>query len=101
MPGIDKDDIDVEIKDNLLTIKGERKKESEEEAEGVYRSERSYGSFCRSFGMPKTIDTDTANAKFKNGVLEVRFKTAKSIDNGNKLEIDDGTVDAKVAGSGG
>jgi HSP20 family protein len=71
IPGVDPKDIDVTMADGVLTIKGERKHESEEEAEGYKRVERSYGSFYRRFSLPDTADAERVTAKGKDGVLEV------------------------------
>lgn len=71
IPGVDPKDIDVSMEDGVLTIKGERKHESEEEAEGYKRVERSYGSFYRRFSLPDTADAERVTAKGKDGVLEV------------------------------
>jgi HSP20 family protein len=72
LPGIDKEHIEVNLTDNLLTIKGEKKKEEEVKEENYYRCERSYGSFMRSVELPKAVHTDKVKASFKNGILEVR-----------------------------
>jgi HSP20 family protein len=61
----------VDIKDGVLTIKGERKHESEEEANGYKRVERSYGSFYRRFSLPDTANAEGVTAQGKDGVLEV------------------------------
>lgn len=74
LPGIDKDDISVNIEDNLLTISGERKIENEDKKDGYYRKERRYGSFKRAFSLSDDIATDDVNAEFKNGVLKVTLK---------------------------
>ncbi|MCK5362071.1 MAG: Hsp20/alpha crystallin family protein [Gammaproteobacteria bacterium] len=71
IPGVDPKDIDVTMEDGVLTIKGERKHESEEESEGYKRVERSYGSFYRRFSLPDTADAERVTAKGKDGVLEV------------------------------
>ena len=71
IPGVDPKDIDVTMADGVLTIKGERKHESEEEAEGYKRVERSYGSFYRRCSLPDTADAERVTAKGKDGVLEV------------------------------
>lgn len=71
IPGVDPKDIDVTMADGVLTIKGERKHESEEEANGYKRVERSYGSFYRRFSLPDTADAERVTAKGKDGVLEV------------------------------
>jgi HSP20 family protein len=78
LPGLGKDDVSVEIDGRLLTIKGERKAETEEKKETYYRSERSYGSFYRSFRLPESADTANAKARFKNGVLEVEIPTPEA-----------------------
>jgi HSP20 family protein len=71
LPGMSKDDVQVDIDDNSLIIRGERKTEHEENEEGYYRSERSYGSFYRQIPLPSGVDTEQANAEFRNGVLEI------------------------------
>lgn len=71
LPGMTKDDIHVDIADNALVIRGERKSEREEEEEGYYRTERSYGSFYRSIPLPEGVDAESADANFRNGVLEI------------------------------
>ena len=69
--GIDKDDIDIDVENNVLTIRGERKRESEFDEESAYRLERTFGSFLRSFSLPKTVDSTNIGASYSNGVLEV------------------------------
>jgi HSP20 family protein len=73
MPGLSKEDIDVNITDHLLVLKGEKKKEEEANERDYYRSERIYGSFVRSIPLPAETDPQKAKASFKNGVLEVRL----------------------------
>jgi HSP20 family protein len=73
IPGMDKDNIEVNLTDHTLTIKGEKKKEEEVKEENYYRSERSYGSFFRTLELPKDVHGDKVKATFKNGVLEVRM----------------------------
>jgi HSP20 family protein len=73
LPGMSKEDIQVNITDHLLTIKGEKKKEEEIKEEDYYRSERSYGSFSRSVDLPGEIQIEKVQASFKNGVLEIRL----------------------------
>ena len=72
LPGLDKDNIEVNLTDNTLTIKGEKKKEEEVKEENYYRCERAYGSFVRSVELPKAVHADKVKASFKNGILEVR-----------------------------
>lgn len=71
IPGVDPKDIDVTMDNGVLTIKGERKHESEEQANGYKRVERSYGSFYRRFSLPDSADAEGITAKGKDGVLEV------------------------------
>ncbi len=73
MPGLSEDDVDIEVKDGVLTISGERKTEEKKEEEGYYRVERAFGSFSRSLTLPDGIDPDQVKAEFDNGVLEVRI----------------------------
>ncbi|MEO1252762.1 MAG: Hsp20/alpha crystallin family protein [Pseudomonadota bacterium] len=69
LPGVDEDDIDVELADNLLTISGEKKVEEEDEEKGY--ATRSYSSFRRSLSLPFDVDPDAIEARFKNGVLKL------------------------------
>lgn len=72
LPGMREDDVNIEIKDSVLTISGERKAEHEEKGEGYHRVERSFGSFSRSLSLPDGVDPKKIDAKFAEGVLEVR-----------------------------
>ena len=74
LPGISKDDISVNIEDKVLTIKGERKNETEEKKETYYRRERSFGSFERSFTLSDEIQTDEVFADYKDGILKITLK---------------------------
>ena len=71
LPGLNKDDVKIEVTDDGLVIRGERKNEHEERGEGFYRGERSYGQFYRLIPLPDDIDTDQMRADFSNGVLEI------------------------------
>lgn len=73
IPGMSKEDIEVNLTADTVTISGEKKKEEKVEKKNYYRFERSYGSFCRSFLLPKEVQTDKAKAKFKDGVLEIKI----------------------------
>src|SRR6266576_1930561 len=73
LPGLDRDDVSIEIKDGVLTVSGERKAEHEEHADGYHRVERALGSFSRSLTLPRGIDADRVSAEFDKGVLEVRI----------------------------
>ena len=86
LPGIDNGDLDVRVEDGTLTLEGERKRETASDDGNVYRRERSYGRFVRSFKLPSTVDASQIAASYKDGVLEVRLpkvETAKP----RKIEI--------------
>lgn len=72
LPGIKPDDVNIEAADGVLTLSGERRQEEEEEREGFYRSERSYGTFYRTIPLPEGVNEDQISASFNDGVLEVR-----------------------------
>ena len=73
LPGMTKDDIQINITDKLLTLRGERKQEEETKETNYYRSERVYGAFSRTLPLPVEIKPEKAHATFKNGVLEIRL----------------------------
>ena len=89
LPGIDKDNIEVNLTDHTLTIRGEKKKEEEVKEENYYRAERSYGSFLRTIDLPAEVRGDKVTASFKNGVLEVRMpKTEQAKAKEVKVKVD-------------
>lgn len=90
LPGLTKDDVKVELTDEMLTISGERKEEKEEKREGFYRTERNYGRFFRQIRLPEGVKADKANATFRNGVLEVTMPAPKMESRTRKLEIKEG-----------
>lgn len=73
LPGLDGDDVKIEVDDGVLTISGQRRSEHEDRKDGYYRVERAYGSFSRSLTLPDGIDPESIDARFENGVLEVRI----------------------------
>ncbi len=79
LPGMKEADIDVSVKDDALTIKGERKSESEVNEEDYYCCERSYGSFFRSIALSSTVDAKKIEASYENGVLEVSLPKAAEV----------------------
>jgi HSP20 family protein len=89
LPGLSKDDVKVELTNEMLTISGERKEEKEEKGEGFYRTERNYGRFYRQIALPEGAKADQANATFANGVLEVKIPVAKAESQARKLEINE------------
>lgn len=78
LPGVGKDDIEVNIRENSLTIKGEKKRKEEIKEENYYRSERSHGAFVRTVELPQEIQVDKARASFKEGLLEVRMPKSEA-----------------------
>jgi len=73
LPGVGKEGISIDVKDRVLTIRGERSEEKEVEEEKFYRKERIYGNFQRSFNLPDAVDTEKIDASFKDGVLKVEI----------------------------
>ena len=71
IPGIRREDLDIRVEGRTLTVRGERKFESEEKEENFHRIERRYGSFVRSFTLPATVDTDSIDAQSAEGVLTI------------------------------
>jgi HSP20 family protein len=96
LPGLTKDDVKIEVTDNVLTLSGERKEEKEEKREGFYRSERRYGSFYREIPLPDGARTESATATFQNGVLEVNIPAPKIAAPTRKLEITEPTEGKSV-----
>jgi HSP20 family protein len=92
LPGLTKDDVKVDVTEDGITIQGERKREHEEEREGVYRSERTYGSFYRTIPLHEGVITDQAKATFKDGVLEITMPAPpEQVRRGRRVEITEGT----------
>jgi HSP20 family protein len=87
LPGMTKEDVTVDVTDENITISGERRQEKETEREGVYRSERNYGSFCRVIPLPPGAMGDQAKATFTNGVLEITMPAPPEQTRGRRLEI--------------
>ena len=71
LPGIEKEDLKVEVVEGVLTLSGTKKQESVSDEEGVYRAERSYGEFKRAFVLPDSVDAGKIDAQYRNGVLTV------------------------------
>ena len=71
LPGINADDVDIRVENNVLTLRGERKFESDVKRESCHRVERAYGSFSRSFTLPNVVDTEKIKADYTDGVLQV------------------------------
>jgi HSP20 family protein len=91
LPGLKKEDIDVEVTDAGVSIQGERREERQEDREGYYRSERSYGSFYRTIPLPEGAITESAKATFRDGVLEISVQAPpREVSRGRRIEISEG-----------
>ncbi len=73
LPGVDPKDVEITVKENVLSLSGERKAEKEEKDESYHRVERSYGAFSRSFVLPSTVDETKVSAEYKDGVLRIHL----------------------------
>jgi HSP20 family protein len=89
LPGLKKDDVQVDLTDDAITIRGERHDEHQEEREGYYHSEREYGQFSRTIPLPEGVIGESAQASFRNGVLEITMQAPPEATRGRRLEIKD------------
>jgi HSP20 family protein len=92
LPGMDEEDLEIEIKDRVLTVAGERRSEHEATDEGFYRVERAFGRFSRSLSLPDGIDADRVSANFDRGVLEVKIPKPEET-KPHRVEIGGGAVE--------
>jgi HSP20 family protein len=90
LPGLSKNDVQVEVTEDEIRIRGERRHEREEKRKGFYRSERSYGSFYRAIPLPEGVDPEQAKASFRNGVLEVTLPAPPAPAKGRRIAIEEG-----------
>lgn len=88
LPGMDADDIDISINDNVLSLRGEKKQERKDEGENYYHMECAYGSVHRNVTLPSEVESDNVNAIFKNGVLKVTMtKKPENQQKAKRIEI--------------
>jgi HSP20 family protein len=88
LPGLDQKDVEVKVANGALVIHGEKKMEREEKRQGMFFSERRYGSFKRSFRLPENVDVDRIGASFEKGVLKVTLpKSAQATSEEKKIDI--------------
>ena len=87
IPGVAPEDIDISMEQGVLTIKGERKHEAEENKEGYHRIERAYGTFMRRFALPENVDADKISASSKDGVVEIVLPKAQQDDQPRKIKV--------------
>ena len=95
LPGMKREDFDISVENNVLTLRGERKFEKKAEGDNYHRVERSYGSFTRSFTLPQTVSAEGATADFDNGVLRVSLPKREET-KARKIEITSHGSDAKA-----
>lgn len=89
LPGVNKDDVRVELRDDAIVMRGERREEREENRDGFYRTERVYGAFYREIPLPGGVTVDQAEASFGDGVLEIAIPAQQSESRGRQLQIQD------------
>lgn len=95
LAGMKPEEVEISIENNVITLKGERKFEKDEKSENYHRVERSYGSFTRSFTLPRTIISDEAVAGFENGVLKITLPKREEA-KARKIEITSAEKPVKV-----
>ena len=77
LPGVKKDDVNIYVKDNILTIAGEKKTAEKSDSKNYHRNERVFGKFKRSFSLDDLVDRDNISAEFKNGMLNIMIPKVK------------------------
>lgn len=87
IPGINKEEIDLEVNENNLIVKAERKSKKEQKDKNYYRCERSYSSFYRNIPLPEAIQENNTTAEYKDGILKVTLPKKESRTNNKKIEI--------------
>lgn len=95
LPGMRRDDFEISVENNVITLRGERKFEKKTEGDNYHRVERAYGSFTRSFTLPQTVTADGATADFENGVLRVSLPKREET-KARKIEITGSGAHAKA-----
>src|SRR5215218_8320501 len=79
LPGMNREDFELSVENNVLTLRGERRFEKKDEADNYHRVERAYGAFSRSFTLPQTVSPEGATAEYKNGVLRVVLRKREEV----------------------
>ncbi len=87
LPGVDAEDVDIQIQDGILTVKGEKKTSREEKGEDYFFSERQYGFFSRSFRLPEDADLDKIDADMKDGVLTITIARRSAEEEGGPKRV--------------
>jgi HSP20 family protein len=79
LPGMKREDFDLSVENNVITLRGERRFEKQDDGDNYHRVERSYGSFARSFTLPQTVQADEVTAEYRNGVLRVTMPKREEV----------------------
>lgn len=95
LPGMKRDDFELSIENSVITLKGERHFEKKDERDNYHRVERAYGSFTRSFNLPRTVSTDDIKAEFQNGVLTVTLPKREEA-KARKIEVSGSDAEPKT-----
>ncbi len=95
LPGMKREDFELSIENNVITLKGERNFEKKDEGDNFHRVERSYGTFTRSFSLPRTVSAEETSADFKNGILRVSLPK-KEETKARKIEVTGEDNDVKT-----
>jgi HSP20 family protein len=93
LPGMNREDFELTVENNVLTLRGERRFERKNDGENFHRVERSYGTFTRSFTLPQTISPEGVAAEYQNGLLRVVLKKREEV-KARRIEITGGAMDA-------
>jgi HSP20 family protein len=110
LPGVRSEDVRLSLENNILTIRGEKRQEVDENNERVHRFERVYGMFERTFALPNTVDPEKIDARFENGVLLIRIPKAErarpreikvNTSASGNTEVRTGTQSQRITGQGG
>ncbi|HEX8775794.1 MAG TPA: Hsp20/alpha crystallin family protein [Pyrinomonadaceae bacterium] len=86
LPGMNREDFDLTVENNVITLRGERRFEKKDDGDNYHRVERSYGSFTRSFTLPQTVSAEGAQAEYRNGVLRVTLPKREEV-KARRIEI--------------
>jgi HSP20 family protein len=96
LPGMKREDFDLSIENNVITLRGERRFEKQDESDNYHRVERAYGSFTRSFTLPQTVQAEQVTAEYRNGVLRVKLPKREEV-KARRIEITGESNEAKGA----